>query len=198
MEYFKQIITIHGASLFALMVVSIAAMGRIFAILADLRQQVTAIDELVPHLRTSLSARNFTRAAVAAASNEGCIGRLMAAVLTEPTRDPRRMRLIYKVNIDTELRQRIANLAPLRALALLALFVGIVGGMSAWGLGGAEPGTTLTRGLVVGLAGVVVFLYATILYFALRRREIELNDTIAAEALKLIDTVARTNEELAG
>ena len=75
--------------MFILMVVSIAAMSRIFAILADLRTQVTALEELVPHLRASLSARNFTKAVVAAASEEGAIGRLMAAILSEPSKDER-------------------------------------------------------------------------------------------------------------
>jgi hypothetical protein len=198
MEYLKQIVTIHGAALFVLMIVSIAAMGRIFALLADLRRQATAVEELVPHLRASLSARNFTRAAVAAASNDGSIGRLMAAVLSEPTRDPHRMRLIYKVNIDTELRMRLANLAPLRGLATIALLLGILGGIAAYAIGMNNPAAAATRGLVVGFAGVVVFLYATILYIALKRREIELNDAVAVEALKLIDTITRAEEELAG
>jgi len=198
MEYLQQIATLHGAVLFVLMLISISAMGRIFAILGDLRAQGAAIDDLVPHLRAALSARNFAKAAVAAASGDGCIGRLMAAILSEPTRDAGRMRLIYKMNIDSELRVRLANLIPLRSSAVLSLIVGVGGGIGIWGLGNADFDTALRRGVVVGVAGIVISTYAAIFHLLLKRREIELNDNIAAEALKLIDTATRAGEELVG
>jgi hypothetical protein len=135
---------------------------------------------------------------VAAASGDGCIGRLMAAVLSEPTRDPGRMRLIYKMNIDSELRVRLSNLVPLKSLAILALLLGVGGGMGIWGLGNTDLETALRRALVVGVAGVVIAAYAAIFHILLKRREIELNDSIAAEALKLIDTATRAGEELVG
>jgi magnesium-transporting ATPase (P-type) len=198
MDYLRQILTPHGAVLFILMLISTAAMGRIFAILGDLRAQVTAIEELVPHLRASLSARNFAKAAVAAAGNEGCIGRLMAAILSERTHDPGRMRLIYKINIDSEFRTRLSNLAPLKGLAILALIFGLAGAAAAWYLGSYDANILLKRTLVVGTAGVVISLYTIIFFIMLKRREIELNDTIAAEALKLIDTATRPGEEMVG
>jgi hypothetical protein len=194
MEYLRQILSIHGASLFALMILSTVSMGRIFTILGDLRMQVTAIQELVPHLRASLSSRNFTKAAVTAAGNEGSIARLMVAVLQEPTRDPHRMRLIYKVNIDTELRRQLAILGPLRTFAMLALFIGVAGGLASWGVGSTGMGDGLIRAFVVGGAGFVVFAYSLVSYFTLKRKEIELNDAVAGETLKLIDTVARAEE----
>jgi len=191
MEYLRQIVTLHGAVLFALMLISISAMGRIFALLGDLRAQGAAIDELVPHLRAALSAKNFAKAAVAAASGDGCIGRLMAAILSEPTRDAGRMRLIYKMNIDAELRVRLSGLVPLRSMAVLSLIVGLGGAVGVWSLGYTDVETALRRALVVGVAGIVIFLYAIIFHILLKRREIELNDKIAAEALKLIDTATR-------
>ena len=198
MEYLRQIFTPHGAALLMLMVTSTFAMGRIFTILGDLRKQVSAIDELVPHLRAALSARNFTKAAVLAASRNDSIGKLMSAILTEPTRDPRRMRLIYKVNIDTELRSRFNNLVPLKGLAAMSLLVGAAGAGLSWFVVDAGIETIMKRALVVGISGLLVFLYTVTLYLVLKRKEIELNDIMAAEALKLIDTATRTGGEMVG
>jgi hypothetical protein len=108
------------------------------------------------------------------------------------------MRLIYKVNIDSELRTRINNLVPLKGLAAISILLGFGGGALSWFIGDAGLDAMLRRTLVVGVAGLVVFLYTVTLYLVLKRKEIELNDIMAAEALKLIDTATRTGGEKAG
>ena len=195
MEYIREIITPYGAALLLLMFVSTAAMSRIFAILADLRIQATALDELVPHMRAAISAGNVTKAAVAAASDDSCIGRLMEAIFRNPELDARRMRLTYKVNIDAELSTRLSALIALKGLALNALILGIVGAAGGYFFGGPEPAIALKRAVVVGAAGLVVSIYSALFSMILHRREVELNDFLAAEALGLIDTATRSREE---
>jgi biopolymer transport protein ExbB/TolQ len=194
MEYIAQIITPHGATLILLMVVSTAAMARIFSLLGDLRAQADAIEELVPHLRAALSTGNIAKAAVSAESDGSCIGRLMAAILREPTHNPRRMRIIYKLNIDDELRARLRHIAPLRGWAIAALLLGIAGAIAAWMLSSPEN-VAERHAFVVGAAGIVVSIYAMTFFSMLRRREIELNDALASEALNLIDTATRFEKE---
>ncbi len=169
-------------------------MARIFTIIGDLRAQAAAIEDLVPHLRASLSSGNVAKAAVAAESDGSSIGRLMSAILREPTRDSKRMRLIYKINIDGSLRERLQYLLPLKGYSLVALLLGIIGAASAWFLFNPDP-LAVKRSLVVGMAGLVVSMFAGIFFRLLRAREIELNDELAAEALGLIDTATRFSRE---
>ena len=194
MEYLRQIFTAHGGTLVLLMLISISAMARIFSLLADLRAQATAIDDLVPHLRAALSSGNVTKAAVAAESDGSCIGRLMAAILREPTRNAKRMRMIYKINIDEELKVRLGQLVPLKGWSITALVLGIIGAFAAWWLGMPEA-IAVKKALALGIAGMVVSLYVMIFFVMLKRREIELNDILAAEAINLIDTTTRREEE---
>jgi len=194
MEYLRQIFTAHGGALVLLMLISISVMARIFSLLADLRAQAAAIDDLVPHLRAALSSGNAAKAAVAAESDGSCIGRLMAAILREPTRDAKRMRLIYKLNIDEELRVRLGQLVPLKGWGITALVLGIIGAFAVWWLGMPET-IAVKRAFALGIAGMVVFLYVIIFFVMLKRREIELNDILAAEAINLIDTTTRREEE---
>lgn len=195
MEYLIQIFTVHGVTLLLMMLISISSMARIFSILSDLRAQAMAIDDLVPHLRAALSSGNFAKAAVAAESDGSCIGRLMAAILREPTRDKKRMRLIYKLNIDEELKARLKHLVPLKGWSVVALLLGVIGAFGSWALGGLEA-AALWKAIVLGSAGFVVFLYVITFFVMLRRREIELNDLLAAEALGLIDTSTRRDEDV--
>jgi hypothetical protein len=194
MEYLRQIFTAHGGTLLLLMVISISSMARIFMQLSNLRFQAMTIDELVPRLRAALSSGNVAKAAVAAESDDSCIGRLMAAILREPTRDAKRMRLIYKLNIDEELRVRLGRLVPLKGWSIVALILGLLGAFATWYTGMPET-IALKRAIVLGSAGSVVFLYAIIFYVMLKRREIELNDILAAEAISLIDTTTRRDVE---
>jgi len=194
MEYLRQIFTVQGVTLLLMMLISISSMSRIFSILGDLRAQAMAIDALVPHLRAALSSGNFAKAAVAAESDESCIGRLMAAILREPTRDKKRMRLIYKLNIDEELKARLKQLVPLKGWSVVALLLGVIGAFASWALGGLEM-AALWKAIVLGSAGLVVFLYVIVFFVMLRRREIELNDLLAAEALGLIDTSTRRGDD---
>ena len=178
-----------------MMLISISSMSRIFSILGDLRAQAIAIDDLVPHLRAALSSGNFAKAAVAAESDESCIGRLMASILREPTRDAKRMRLIYKLNIDEELKARLKHLVPLKGWSVVALLLGLIGAFASWALGGLEM-AALWKAIVLGSAGFVVFLYVITFFVMLRRRETELNDLLAGEALGLIDTSTRRGEDV--
>lgn len=194
MEYLRQIFTAHGGALVLLMLISISAMARIFSLLADLRAQAAAIDDLVPHLRAALSSGNVAKAAVAAESDGSCIGRLMAAILREPTTDAKRMRMIYKLNIDEELRVRLGQLVPLKGWSITALILGIIGAIAVWWLGMPEM-IAVKRAFALGIAGMVVFLYVIIFFVMLKRREIELNDILAAEAINLMDTTTRREKE---
>jgi hypothetical protein len=140
LEYAQQILTPHGGILLLLMIVSTIAMSRIFSQIGDLRAQAAAIEELVPHLRASLSSGNTAKAAVAAESDGTAIGRLMAAILREPTHDSKRMRLIYKINIDGVLKERLQYISPLKAHSAIALFLGILGSASAWWFSNPDRG----------------------------------------------------------
>ncbi len=137
------------------------------------RDRLEDMTNLYEQVVGAVRAGDLPRAVLLLEGEPGPLATLLSSILTEATKFTPKLRVAYKITLESLKRRSLVTVSPLRAVMILALIFGVMAFLSplAAVFQGATPVWTHT--LAIFILSMVIALIAQILYAVAARQDRE-------------------------